>query len=62
LRLLKPRTESPRRIPFIPALKSGAFWCWGKTLILKAGKDYITASIPGHKDLDKNKIKKVLNL
>ncbi|PIZ88818.1 MAG: hypothetical protein COX90_02590 [Candidatus Nealsonbacteria bacterium CG_4_10_14_0_2_um_filter_38_17] len=27
---LKPRTESPRRIPFIPALKGGAFWCWGK--------------------------------
>jgi len=32
-----------------------------KTLILKAGKDYITVSIPGNKNLDKNKIKGVLN-
>jgi len=22
--------RKPRRIPFIPALKGGAFWCWGK--------------------------------
>jgi len=33
-----------------------------KTLILKAGKDYVIAGIPGHKNLDKNKIKRVLNL
>ena len=32
-----------------------------KTLILKADKDYMAASVPGHKNLDKNKIKKVLN-
>jgi Ala-tRNA(Pro) deacylase len=33
----------------------------GKTLILKADRDLVMALIPGNKNLDKNKFKKVVN-
>jgi Ala-tRNA(Pro) deacylase len=33
----------------------------GKTLVLKTGKDLVTVLIPGNKNLDKNKFKKLVN-